>query len=195
MLTLYETYYKLSADPFRLSPDHRFAFGHRSYARAKAYLEYALHRGEGFITITGSAGTGKTTLISAWVAHCERLEPKVRAAWLSLDEGDNDPARFLAYMIAALRTIEANIGKGVLSALQSPQPPPAESVLISLINEVAALPGSVILIFDAQTGEEIWNSKLEPQKNNEKDPPVRGGPSQGLSGRLPLTLACPPACA
>ena len=98
--------------------------------------------------VSAPAGFGKTTLVSEWLAGCERLEPKVRAAWLSLDEGDNDPARFLAYMIAALRTIEANIGKGALSALQSPQPPPAEAVLISLINEIAALPDSIILVFD-----------------------------------------------
>ena len=59
--------------------------------------------------VSAPAGFGKTTLVSGWVTGCERLEPKVRAAWLSLDEGDNDPTRFLAYMIAALRSIEANI--------------------------------------------------------------------------------------
>ena len=47
-----------------------------------------------------------------------------RVAWLSLDEGDNDPARFLAYLITALQTIAANIGEGVLPVLQTPQPPP-----------------------------------------------------------------------
>ena len=98
--------------------------------------------------VSAPAGFGKTTLVSEWVTGCERLEPQVRAAWLSLDEGDNDPARFLAYLIAALRTVEASIGKGVLSALQSPQPPPAEAVLASLINEVAAIPGSIILVLD-----------------------------------------------
>jgi LuxR family maltose regulon positive regulatory protein len=98
--------------------------------------------------VSAPAGFGKTTLVSEWVAGCERLEPKVRATWLSLDEGDSDPARFLAYLIAALRTVEANIGKGVLSALQSPQPPPAEAVLVSLINEVVAIPGSIILVLD-----------------------------------------------
>lgn len=64
----YDTYYKLTADPFRLSPDHRFSFGHPSYAEAKAYLEYALYRGEGFIIITGGPGTGKTTLINEILA-------------------------------------------------------------------------------------------------------------------------------
>jgi type II secretory pathway predicted ATPase ExeA len=64
----YDTYYKLTADPFRLSPDHRFVFGHASYAEARAYLEYALYRGEGFIIITGGPGTGKTTLINEILA-------------------------------------------------------------------------------------------------------------------------------
>jgi LuxR family maltose regulon positive regulatory protein len=98
--------------------------------------------------ISAPAGFGKTSLVSDWVIHCSQLEPKVRAAWLSLDESDNDLVRFLAYMIAALQTIEANIGKGALSALQSPQPPPAEAVLVSLINEVAAIPGSIIFVLD-----------------------------------------------
>ena len=53
MLDLYGTFYKLTADPFRLSPDHRFVLDHPSYAKSKSYLEYALHRGEGFIVITG----------------------------------------------------------------------------------------------------------------------------------------------
>jgi LuxR family maltose regulon positive regulatory protein len=98
--------------------------------------------------ISAPAGFGKTTLVAEWLAVCERLEPKVRAAWLSLDEGDNDTARFLAYLIAALRTIEANIGKGALSALQSPQPTPAEVVLTQLINEITAIPRSMILVLD-----------------------------------------------
>ncbi len=98
--------------------------------------------------ISAPAGFGKTTLASEWVTACSRLEPKVRTAWLSLDKGDNDPARFLAYVITALRTIQANIGKGALSALQSPQPPPAEVVLTSLLNELAALPDRILLVLD-----------------------------------------------
>ena len=61
-------------------------------------------------------------------------------AWLSLDEGDNDPTRFLTYLVAALQTIAPNIGKGVLVILQSPQPPPTESILTALLNEIVAIP-------------------------------------------------------
>jgi LuxR family maltose regulon positive regulatory protein len=104
--------------------------------------------------VSAPAGFGKTTLASEWAhgvgAHeaGARHAAPLQVAWLSLDEGDNDPARFLAYVIAALRTIEANIGKGVLSALLSPQPPPAEAVLTSLINEITDLPDKVILVLD-----------------------------------------------
>ena len=49
-------------------------------------------------------------------------------AWLSLDEGDSDLTRFLTYLVAALQTLPPNTGEGVLNALQSPQPPPIESI-------------------------------------------------------------------
>ena len=115
--------------------------------------------------ISAPAGFGKTTLLSEWIhsggsrrkygegeehepAGEVSLLPTPRFAWHSLDESDNDPTRFLSYSIAALRTIEANIAKGVLSALQSPQPPPAEDILTVLINEITAIPGRVILVLD-----------------------------------------------
>ena len=98
--------------------------------------------------ISASAGFGKTTLVSEWAAGCERREPKVRVAWLSLDEGDNDPTRFLTYLIAALQTIVANIGAGMLSVLQAPQPPPIESILTTLLNEITTIPDNFILVLD-----------------------------------------------
>ncbi len=93
--------------------------------------------------ISAPAGFGKTTLVSEWLAGSGRP-----AAWLSLDEGDNDPTRFLAYLVAALQTIAANIGKGVLAALQAPQPPSTESILTTLLNEIATIPDNFVLVLD-----------------------------------------------
>ncbi|MCZ6829567.1 MAG: AAA family ATPase [Gammaproteobacteria bacterium] len=60
---MYEEFYNLNEEPFRLSPDSRHCFRHPSYKKAKAYMQYALHRGEGFVMVTGQPGTGKSTLI------------------------------------------------------------------------------------------------------------------------------------
>ncbi len=60
---MYESFYGLSAKPFRLRPDPHFFFGSRGHKRAMAYLEYGLSQGEGFIVITGEVGAGKTTLV------------------------------------------------------------------------------------------------------------------------------------
>jgi LuxR family maltose regulon positive regulatory protein len=93
--------------------------------------------------ISAPAGFGKTTLLGEWIARCERP-----AAWLSLDEGDNDPTRFVAYLVAALQTIVPNIGEGVLGVLQSPQPPPTESVLTALLNEINTIEDDFFLVLD-----------------------------------------------
>jgi len=98
--------------------------------------------------VSAPAGFGKTTLVSEWVQAMGGATPPIAIAWLSLDESDNDPTRFLTYLIAALQTIAANIGEGVLGVLQSPQPPPAEAVLTSLLNEIAAVPDRIILVLD-----------------------------------------------
>ena len=100
-------------------------------------------RTPGVTLISAPAGFGKTTLVSEWVAGCERP-----AAWLSLDDGDNDPVRFLTYLVAALQTIAQNIGAGVLGVLQSPQPPPIESILTALLNEITTVPEDFVLILD-----------------------------------------------
>ncbi len=95
------------------------------------------------ILISAPAGFGKTTLLGEWVAGCERP-----AAWLSLDEADNDPTRFLSYLVAALQTIAPNIGEGISGVLRSPQPPPAESVLTALLNEIATIEDDFVLVLD-----------------------------------------------
>lgn len=91
------------------------------------------------------AGFGKTTLVSEWVAGCGRT-----VAWLSLDEGDSDPARFLTYLVASLQTVAEDIGAGVLKAIQTSPPLVTidEFLLTTLLNEMAAVPDSFILVLD-----------------------------------------------
>lgn len=92
--------------------------------------------------ICAPAGFGKTTLLSDWLAGNDRP-----AAWLSLDQGDNDPARFLAHLIAAVQTLQSDIGQTLWAALQSSQLPSLEPLLIHLINELSAkmVPFSLVL--------------------------------------------------
>lgn len=65
---MYETFYKFQAKPFQLTPDHRFLFSSRGHRRAMANMVYGVHKGEGFIVITGEIGAGKTTLANS-LAH------------------------------------------------------------------------------------------------------------------------------
>ena len=106
-------------------------------------LNEGLSLGRKLTLISAPAGFGKTTLVSEWIAGCGRP-----AAWLSLDEGDNDLVGFLTYLLAALQSNEANFGAGILNALQSPQPPPIESILTSLINEITTIPENFIFVLD-----------------------------------------------
>jgi LuxR family maltose regulon positive regulatory protein len=122
-------------------------------------LEEGVRPGHRLMLISAPAGFGKSTLLSEWVAGRSRPTapgpPRPactwgagRTGWLSLDEGDNDSVRFLAYFIAALQKIEENLGKGVLSALQSPRPLPMEKLLTALINQISAIPDRFVLVLD-----------------------------------------------
>jgi len=104
-------------------------------------LNAGLHRK--LTLISAPAGFGKTTLLSEWIGGCDWP-----VAWLALDKGDNDPARFWAYLVAALQTIEERVGEEVLNALQAPQLPPMGTFLTALINQISAIPGSLTLVLD-----------------------------------------------
>jgi LuxR family maltose regulon positive regulatory protein len=109
-------------------------------------LDEGLRLGHRLTLISAPAGFGKTTLVSDWLRKTD-----FPVAWLSLDESDNDPARFLIYFIAALSRVEgtgSTFGKGALTMLQSSQPPATDVVLTALINEVAAFPDRIILVLD-----------------------------------------------
>jgi len=122
--------------------------------------------------LSAPAGFGKTTLLSEWLhdpgvtvdaqrsaGRAEVAPPQAsiqnppskivnRVAWLSLDAEDDDPARLVTYVVTALQTVAPNVGAGVLVALQSSQPPPAQVLLTALLNEIAALANPVLLVLD-----------------------------------------------
>ncbi|MBL8096394.1 MAG: AAA family ATPase [Anaerolineales bacterium] len=108
-----------------------------------ARLNEALGSGRRLTLISAPAGYGKTTLARDWVAQCARP-----AAWLSLEEADDEPGRFLTYLIAALQTLVAGIGAQVLTALQNAQTGSADRLLTPLLNELASLDDDLILVLD-----------------------------------------------
>ena len=103
--------------------------------------------------ISAPAGFGKTTLVSEWVAHGGRP-----TAWLSLDEGDSDPTRFLSYLVAALQTlalsgvegVAPNLGAGAAEMLQAGQSqlPHTEAILTALLNEIMSISKGFLLVLD-----------------------------------------------
>ncbi|HET8840969.1 MAG TPA: AAA family ATPase, partial [Ktedonobacteraceae bacterium] len=123
-------------------------------------LNEGLHRK--LTLVSAPAGFGKTTLVSAWAESIKRP-----TAWLSLDEGENDPTRFLTYLVAAIQTVVAGAGAGVLSALQSPQPSPPEAILTDLLNELTTIRDPFVLVLDdyhvieAQAVDQILASLVE----------------------------------
>ncbi len=93
--------------------------------------------------ISAPAGFGKTTLLSDWLRQVERP-----VAWLSLDDADNDPARFLAYLLAALQRIDPAIGLASQATAQATEPAPLESLLPDVVNDIASTPRPFILVLD-----------------------------------------------
>ena len=103
--------------------------------------------------ISAPAGFGKTTLVSEWVEQLRLDDPAKgqRIAWLSLDENDNEPTRFLTYFIHSLKQVDAfesRLGESALAMLRSPQSPSTEVVLTSLINELVNIADDIIFILD-----------------------------------------------
>jgi LuxR family transcriptional regulator, maltose regulon positive regulatory protein len=106
-------------------------------------LNEGLAAGNRLTLVSAPAGFGKTTLVSDWVGGCGRP-----AAWLSLDEADSDQGRFLTYLVAAIQTVAPGVGNGILAVLGSPQPPPIESTLTALLNELTGIQSDFVLVLD-----------------------------------------------
>jgi LuxR family transcriptional regulator, maltose regulon positive regulatory protein len=92
--------------------------------------------------VCAPAGFGKTVLLADWAHNSPRA-----VAWLSLDEGDNDPARLWRYVAAALDRVHAGIGER-LTGLLDPPPRSFEAVVTALVNQLAAGPEQVVLVLD-----------------------------------------------
>ena len=93
--------------------------------------------------ITAPAGFGKTTLVASCIASCG-----LPAAWLSLDKNDNQAGRFLGYLVAALHGVDNRIGSDAAQLVAKMQQAPPEAVLTSLINDLDATAGEMVLVLD-----------------------------------------------
>jgi LuxR family transcriptional regulator, maltose regulon positive regulatory protein len=111
--------------------------------RLKAQLDAGLT--SRIILISAPAGFGKTSLLSEWLSDYRGLK-----AWISLDKSDNDPARFLKYLIAGIQLIVPGAGKTTGALLNSAQPVAIEiePLLTSIVNELAAISEQIVIILD-----------------------------------------------
>jgi LuxR family transcriptional regulator, maltose regulon positive regulatory protein len=118
----------------------------RTHLVSRAHLVERLQQGaeHALTLVSAPAGFGKTTLLAQWLK-----ESGIPVAWLSLEAEDNDPTRFLSYVIAALQTLDAQIGTTALAMLHTPQPPSPEAVLAVLTNDLVDRGGDdVALVLD-----------------------------------------------
>jgi LuxR family transcriptional regulator, maltose regulon positive regulatory protein len=112
---------------------------------SRPHLIERLNTGQGkkLTLIAAPAGFGKTTLLSEWIPYSPHC-----VTWLSLDEGDNSPARFWMYFVAALQTISPELGRGAQTLLPSLQQHDIKSIITGLINEINAFGDSFVHVFD-----------------------------------------------
>ncbi len=95
--------------------------------------------------LAAPAGSGKTTLVSEWSATRDEQFP---VAWLSLDEGDNDPVRFWRYLIAACQKFDTEVGASALTLLRSAQQPPFDTIQTTFINDLSQLESKCVLVLE-----------------------------------------------
>jgi LuxR family maltose regulon positive regulatory protein len=148
-------------------------------------LDDGLRRGHRLTLVSAPPGFGKTTLVSEWVCASPR-----EIAWISLDEGDNDPVQFLNYLITALQQVDGRIGRAIQPVLGSPGFAPAgtaslQSLVAPLINDITTAASPLTLVLDdyqlitAEPVHQIVRFLLERQPplmhtalNTRQDPPL-----------------------
>src|SRR5215211_374668 len=111
--------------------------------RLLAKVEEALRRQHRLTLISARAGSGKTTLVSEWIHTQERP-----CTWLSLDTKDNDPQRFVSYLVEGLRQLDITVGQAELSQWEQFELPPVDVFLTEVINEITSHSAPFVLVLD-----------------------------------------------
>ena len=113
-------------------------------------LDAQLDRGAAtkLLLVSAPAGFGKSRLLAEWLAGASASANERSAAWLALDSGDNDPVKFWSYLVAALRTVAPGVGANGLELFASPQPPPIQLVLTTLLNDLGEIDSDIVLVLD-----------------------------------------------
>lgn len=125
---------KLARPPLRL----------RLVARPRLSARLNEWRSRPLLLISAPPGFGKTTLLASWLAD----QPASAIGWLALDADDNDPVRFFTYMVAATQRALPTLGATARELLQSAPPPPLQTILATLINDMSTLTAPLLLVLD-----------------------------------------------
>ncbi len=118
--------------------------------RPRLFAQVAAGLAGRLLVVSAPTGFGKSTLLSEWIAQtaAPAMSDGTKFAWLSLDDADNAPTQFWSYFVAALQTAFPSLAAGVAALLQAPEPPPTQSILTILINELMALADKIVLVLD-----------------------------------------------
>ncbi len=157
-------------------------------------LNDALALGHHLVLLSAPAGYGKTTLLAEWIHGIRDAGARpLRVAWVSLDESDSDPARFMSYVVAAVQRVEPSVGQGLEHTSQSLPRRTADELVSGIINQVAAARARLVLVLDdyhlvsSQAAHDALTYLLEHLPENMQliiatraDPPV---PLARLRGR------------
>ncbi|MEO6943310.1 MAG: LuxR C-terminal-related transcriptional regulator [Lacisediminihabitans sp.] len=106
-------------------------------------MDQGLRSGKKLTLVSAPAGFGKSTLLSEWIAGIQKREARIRVAWLSLEQSDNDPARFLNYVVATLQAADPDIDLPPLNPQSC-----ADATLGALLNEVNRVSHELVLVLD-----------------------------------------------
>ncbi|HSF83452.1 MAG TPA: LuxR C-terminal-related transcriptional regulator [Anaerolineales bacterium] len=121
--------------------------------RLSNLLDQGLRNGHRLTLICAPTGYGKTTSVGQWIhqqkdSNAQDGAPARHFIWLTLDQGDNDLARFIAYLVAAFQQIQAGLGQSTFSALQNPRHTAPHVLATLLINELSVAADQIVLILD-----------------------------------------------